>query len=41
MTLYGPCLGNAYPHTDGYVYGDHVPDYIFLRPGPPGAFKRP
>ena len=20
----------AHPHTDGYVYGDHVPDYIFL-----------
>ena len=18
------------PHTDGYVYGDHVPDHIFL-----------
>ena len=22
--------GLALPHTDGYVYGDHVPDYIFL-----------
>ena len=30
-------MGNAHPHTDGYVYGDHFPDYIFLCPGPPGA----
>ena len=30
-------MGNAHPHTDGYVYGDHFPDCIFLCPGPPGV----